>query len=305
MLFSSSVANFTGYYSGGSWTTPKGRWPGKSIRTLKFANGSITEVETMAFWPASNGAMSYETGEELFRVACLPTSPPVLGSFPGRFPAPNRPSHSAPLSGPLAYPAPVLHDRYHRISGYYLDSAMLNNVAVLQIPTFTTGHNTAEFSTTAIEFIKQAAADRKTKMVLDLSNNRGGDLIPGYNLFKVFFPHAPIYSATRFRATELIGLMGLIYSEVYLDDAPLDLPLVYREAARTGPGFGFRSWSDFYGPHEVLGHNMSSLYTIFDFDRASTKLDPISGFGQTPLDPPSQIFKAQDIIMVSTPLTPR
>ncbi|KAI0395033.1 peptidase S41 family protein [Xylariaceae sp. FL0594] len=296
-LFPSAATNFTGFYSGGSWTTHKGRWPGAATRTLRFANDTELEVETMAFWPASNGPMIYESGRDLFEVACLPNGlPPVLGTFPGRFPAPSRPSYRVPPSGPLAYPSPVSRHKHDYIRGYYVDVGLPNDVAVLQVPTFSSGEQSAEFSQTAVDFVKQAGADGIRKIIIDLSANAGGDLVPGYNLFKVFFPDRPIYSATRFRCTELVRLMGKVFSHVYGAEAPLDPPLVYQAARDSETGEVFRSWDHLFGPH---GANMSSEYAAFDFDRASTATDPISGYGAMPLDPPFRTFQPEDMVLVT------
>ncbi|KAJ9143495.1 Peptidase S41 family protein [Pleurostoma richardsiae] len=296
-LFPSPTANFSGSYSGGAWTTHVGLWPGTASYTVRFSNRSELQVETTASWPASNGPMVYMDGEELFKVACTQETRKVLGSYPGSFM--TVPTFSIPPSGASVYPEPVARSQDRRLQGYYLDAYSVNDVAVLQVPTFYLGDGPADFAKTAAKFVKQAASDGKGRLILDLSGNDGGDVVPGFNLFRIFFPGQPIHSATRFRATELVALMGEVFSEIYSNDVILDPPLVYGQAIGSDQRHRFGSWEDLYGPHDIRGTNMSSLYAHFDFDMASSKTDPINGFGGIPPDPSQQLFRAEDIVVLT------
>lgn len=237
--------------------------------------------------------MTYRSGEELFNTACMPGTERVFGTYPGMFLA--QPTFPIPSSGPAAYPKPILNHPQNLIQGYYISQP---STAVLQVPTFHLGSSTASFAQTAITFLKSASRDGKTKLIIDLSSNYGGSIMPGFNLFRIFFPNEPIYSATRFRAMELIGLMGKLFSSTYGEEAPLDLPLMFRNAVGTNQEKKFGSWEELYGPYEIYGDRMSNLYAEFDFDAASTREDPINGFGGIPLDPASSLFKAKDIVIV-------
>jgi hypothetical protein len=135
-----------------------------------------------------------------------------------------------------------------------------------------------------------------------MSSNLGGDVAAGFNLFRVLFPDKGIYSATRFRATELINFMGRIFSASdTLGKDTLDLPFVAPLAVGVNGMTKIGSWGDVYGPHEMMGDQMSGLYGVFGVNVGSTPDDPISGYGDIPLFPEAQPFSTANIILASVP----
>ncbi|KAJ5503316.1 hypothetical protein N7463_006190 [Penicillium fimorum] len=241
-------------------------------------------------------------GDTLFQVACMPghdnssiirpTTHPVFSPY------------ELPSSGPTSYPRPVVHDSKHLIQGYYLNENEYRDVAVLQIPTFKLdGEIPKTFSQTARRFVNQSIADGKTKMIIDLSGNGGGDINIGLNIFRIFFPHENIDTRTRFRATELIYLMGKVFSSDqahgFYADFPLDLPLVAHLAVTPNQNETFGSWEELYGPKDIQGVPMSQLYSTFNFTSASTEDDPIAGYGNVTPTHASQPFKAENIIIMT------
>ncbi len=242
--------------------------------------------------------MDYRDGESLFKAACTPNMRTSFGSSSG--PVRSVPIYSLPSSGPASYPSPVLRHPHDLIRGYYLDEAGTHDVAVLQVPTFELGMEIPSFVKTAVEFVKRAALDGKVKMIIDLSGNGGGDITQGFNLFRVFYPDQPVYSATRFRATELIDLMGQVFSRDITSNTggALDSPILFQNAVTPDQQDSFASWGHLYGPHDILGASMSSLYAIYNFSTASSRENPISGYGGIQLDPLTQPFKTENILVV-------
>lgn len=51
-------------------------------------------------------------------------------------------------------------------------------------------------------------AESKTKLIIDVSANRGGTVLQGYDLFTQLFPALLPYGANRFRAHEAFDLIG-------------------------------------------------------------------------------------------------
>ncbi|KAK3349070.1 peptidase S41 family protein [Lasiosphaeria hispida] len=289
-LFHSPASNFSDAYSGGAWTSHEGLWPGAASYSLTFANGTRRTVETTATWASAHGPMSYQDGSALFGAACLPQSSSAA-SLPG-----SRVTHlgfDVPPSGVLAYPAAIAHDQRQFIQGHYLDRLGFEDVAVMQVSSFRLGGVAGDFVQTAVEFLEQAAADNKKRLILDLSSNDGGDVIPGFHLFQTLFPGQPIYSATRFRATELINLMGKAYSETYrnrTEKVPLDPPFIAHTAVDPSQNQTFSSWKSLFGPHKILGANMSSLYAHFPFSAALPPPNP---------GPPKPLFAAENILIIT------
>jgi hypothetical protein len=304
-LFPSPVAGFTGTYSGGAWASKSGEWPGSAILTIKFANGTKLEVKPTATWPAVNGPMDYTSGQALFEAACVPnaSSKYVFGSFPGMYLGP--PAFELPASGPSAFPAPDIEDSGGVVRLYSLENAAQHDVAVLQITSFRIGGGgSREFSATIRKSLEYASSRGKTKLLLDLTGNEGGDVIPGFDLFRMLFPDQPIQSATRFRSTELMDVLGQAFSEAYQNadaETGLDPPLSFQNAV--GPDQNeniFASWKDLFGPESnTEGDNMSNAYAVFNLNTASRMDNPISGYGSVSLAPKTRLFNPQDIVVVT------
>lgn len=304
-LFPSPSAGFTGTYSGGAWSSKSGEWPGSAVLTVQFANGTRLEVKPTATWPSTNGPMNYTSGQTLFEAACLPgaSSRHVFGSFPGKYL--GSPAYELPVSGPRAYPTPTIEDSNGQVRFYSVDNAVLHDVAVLQITSFRIGRqDSREFSATVRQSLEWASSNRKTKLLLDLSGNEGGDVIPGFDLVRMLFPDKAITSATRFRSTELVDVLGQAFSEAYRGaDAKvaLDLPLAYQNAV--GPDQEenvFGSWTELFGPDLNYEHDsMSSAYAVFNFAAASTVYEPISGYGPVSLANKTRPFNPQNIVVVT------
>lgn len=295
-------------WSVGSWTTRSGLWPGTAGHTLTFKNGTRLEIHTTASWPMTNGAMNFSSGEEIFNAACVPNSDSkyVFGSYPGMFLA--SPGYDLAPGGMDAYPKPTMSDPSGLVRGFYFDDTFLGDVCVLRVSGFHSGERGSQtFSNVIRQFLKQAAADGKTKLLLDFSGNEGGDVVPGFNLFKNLFPGQPIHSATRFRSTELVNVLGRIFSMASSngDDVEvktiLDPPVVFNQVV--GPEQeknAFTSWENLFGPDELIKDDkMSNAYAVVNLDAASTDRDPISGYGAIPLEPSEPLFKPDNMLVVT------
>ncbi|KAK7952802.1 uncharacterized protein PG986_008530 [Apiospora aurea] len=297
-LFPSPTGNFSKHFDSGAWTSRFGLWPGKPSYVVRFANGTELLVEVLAMWSETNGDMTYGNGRELFDVACRKRADPVLHSFPGEFI--TQPDWDVPPSGEPAFPRPDFKDGGGHFRGYTSAGPAMPDVAVLHLPTFPSAGGAREVAETVSRFLTQVVHLGKRGLVLDLSGNEGGDIVPAFNLFKTLFPNGNIYSATRFRSTELLGLMTRVFSAAWADGPDvLDPPLVYSQAVRPNTAEPFGSLKDFYLDPKVKGDGMSSLYAHFDFDRASTVRDPIRGFGGIPHNPKRQLFEAKDIAVMT------
>lgn len=73
------------------------------------------------------------------------------------------------------------------VSGYYLEGEGFEDVAVLSLLAFE-NESPLEFQTIAQNFIADAKAAGKTKIIVDLQANGGGYILQGYDMFRQFFP---------------------------------------------------------------------------------------------------------------------
>ncbi|KAH7046704.1 peptidase S41 family protein [Macrophomina phaseolina] len=294
----------TGMFSGGG----RGRYvyPGPTTK-LEFANGTTTTYENFArahvsFRGVDNGtalgtyfvygsgsasassmAMAHDAkaksriqaanmnldapevsnpanGMGVHMAAADPTASSATTVRPRQTPAPG-------------YPTPVIYQRNNLIAGYYLDGEEFSDVAVLSVPSFVSdAFAELEFQRIGTQFILQAKADGKTKIIVDLSSNGGGTILQGYDLFKQFFPSILPYGGTRLRAHEAFDLIGQKFS--YLSEGvPRDLdtvtnnytlvdivPSVFNYRTDTDENYApFNSWPQKYGPVTNHGDNFTSI----------------------------------------------
>ncbi|EGX94249.1 pyridine nucleotide-disulfide oxidoreductase family protein [Cordyceps militaris CM01] len=143
--------------------------------TFGFANGTSTTLPMPA---RVNGNLTGVTdGASFYQKFCQPLPP-----APPSQPDPNDPE--PPLTG---YPKPVVRTNDNVVTGYYLQGAGVDNVAVLAMNSFEP-KSTVEFQSVIQDFLAGAAQAGKTKLVIDLQGNGGGYIALGYELFKQVFP---------------------------------------------------------------------------------------------------------------------
>ncbi|KAH6623944.1 peptidase S41 family protein [Chaetomium tenue] len=298
-LFPSPNAGFEGRYGGGYWTNHLGLWPGPR-HTLEFANGTQLVIETTASLSMENFDDVVD-GESLFRAACLPERSNGEDESKSHVVRDHPFESDIPPTGPPRYPLPLIQHEGDLVRGYYLDGDEHQDVAVLQLPTFKLDDWVAKgLSVTANTFLDRAHADGKTRLIIDMSGNGGGNVNVGFNFFQILFPHAGLETRTRFRRTKLIRLMGKVFSSMqgrarYQDRFPLDLPLAAHLAVSPDQRHAFASWEDLYGSTGTV----SEMYATFNLTSASTEDNPIEGFGPVPKSHTFQLFGADSIVIMT------
>ncbi|GAE00131.1 peptidase S41 family protein [Paecilomyces variotii No. 5] len=279
-------------------------WRGIDAYNLTFANGTERSYPVAArLLPP----FPYSTGQGFFNDVCdtQKTSQTVSRR---RSLTTRSATKRAPV--PHNYPTPVMREAQHNtIAGYYPTHPGLEDVAVLNVPTFETAADDGswdvafEFAVTAEWFVGNATKDGKKKIIIDVSNNGGGVVDSGFALLSVFFPNETIYSATRFRSHPAMNYLGQIFNA---GDNPQDprasnSELIVADIVRPDQNSTFGSWKDLFGPYEEGGIPSSGLMAEFDFaDEANPLTDPINtdGLGGD-LDARTPPFAPENIIIVT------
>lgn len=235
----------------------------------------------------------WKSGKALYNYWCLPSSNTKRSLSSSK--VSKRSSHS---KGPSGYPTPHSSSFDFSLMSFFPKSSNLKDTAVLAIPTFDWGF--VQPDVLARDFIVKAAKEGKKKMIIDLQGNGGGYIYAGWNLFRLFFPDQEVYSATRFRAHEGINFIGEAVARLPINNSDIkDDILNWKENVTPDQKEGFSSWADLYGPHEVFGVNSSSLFASNMSAVSNVESEPISGYGDVPLDPKTQSFAAEDIIIIT------
>lgn len=290
-----------------SWST-LGYWPNASSFQFTFENGSQWRTDTFA--KVSGSKFSATDGDELFELVCVNHA--ASGDDSEDTSDDSSVIATEASEGPAGYPEPVVRDPYNFLVGYYLSGPGLDDVAVMQIPTFEVVgglaygdgalplDEPATFAQSAVDFIRNATLDGKTKMVIDVSANGGGDVLSGYDLFHIFFPQTPLYSATRFRSHDAINYMGQALATVNESQPELfQLNIALGSQVKPDQKTHFATWEDMYGPYLLHEIPSSALYATFDFNLVSDANEPVVGYGGVPLPFSKPPFAAEDIVILT------
>ncbi|KAJ5608192.1 hypothetical protein N7537_004811 [Penicillium hordei] len=297
---------------------PNGMWPGPTVYNLTYANGTTSKSEVKA--AVRSGKFKFANGKALYESYCLPapyttdTTAKPAPSTATPTPSSSAPASSTPVSqspsatakpAPTGYPKAAIRDDNNLIAGYLLREPGLEDTAVLSVPTFSVSSlegGTDVISSLAVEFIQRAVDAGKKKMIIDLSSNPGGDVNYAFDLFKLFFPNKTPYWSSRFRAHEafkLIEKVGYSFPHDSENDAFESLvEFGFYNLKTPDQNHTFESAKELYGPHRVLGTNMSTANSL-DLDLVSSEAKPIHGFGGIKSKWTTPPFAPEDILIIT------
>ncbi|KAK7985781.1 Peptidase S41 family protein ustP [Apiospora saccharicola] len=155
------------------------------------------------------------------------------------------------------------------VTGYLLPEI---STGVLSLPTFNQFDTAKETFAAAIdEFIQNATTQGMQRVVIDLQQNWGGDVMLAFATFKMFFPQAdPPFAGSHKRSHLMADVLGKTFTE-YWDRLSLDnddevddkLGWMGREWVVTPrinaeTGDNFTSWEEYAGPVGYGGDSFST-----------------------------------------------
>lgn len=259
-------------------------WTDGAQLTLQFANGTSATVAKTA--TPKERFFSYQNGTELYTVHCLPRSLSTVSS------SPPSAEEASELTG---LPETTWRNSANSVAGYFSNITALEDTGIIFLPTFSSSPQ--EVAQVTTDFLRNATAAGKKNILIDVAANPGGYMSIGIDLFRIFFPDAFPYTATRFRAHEAARYLTKAYSRYTTLDS--SNTFAYRQMVTPDQESGFSSWEDLYGPHDILRSSASSLLANFNFTATSTTVYPINGYGSVPLNPDNPLFPAENIAIVS------
>ncbi|POS88014.1 hypothetical protein EPUL_000389 [Erysiphe pulchra] len=179
-------------------------YPGPST-TIQFENGTVREYENYAsvignFDNVTDGPSMYKKfcseSPKTKKIAIHEAKPITTHTKSKGLPIP--PTETEPVEG---YPTPHIISSDKLVSGYLLDDPDHLDVAVLVIFSFQ-AKSVLQTQSVIQTLIAQCLSMGKTKMIIDLSSNSGGNLLVGYDAFRQFFPTLEQPGFSRFRLHE-------------------------------------------------------------------------------------------------------
>jgi hypothetical protein len=287
-------------------------YPGPTT-SLTFGNG--TNVTFTNFARVLQPFTGVQSGQDIYDQYL---APPPASTTSSSSSSSATSATSTPAPG---YPRPVLRQANNLIGGYYLSNPAWSSVAVLSVPSFVgTSAAQASFQDVATDFIAAAVAAGKTKLIIDVSANGGGNILQADSLFKNLFPSLTPYGGTRFRAHEAFNMIGETVSAAAGPQYPWDnisavvsgqqnfsaldvyygTPFDYRADLDIN-NQPFTSWAEKYGPHQFNGDQFTSIMRLNLSDPVDlyTAGITVDGYLNRTNIPPSQPFAAADIVLLT------
>jgi hypothetical protein len=199
--FAAASPGWNGYFAG------SGRYGyiyTGSNTTIGFGNGtSRTFAATSQVLADFTGVTD---GESVYQKFCTGPSDSVENSLSSTPTSATSSTVSTPTPAP-GYPTPEIISSDTVVSGYFLNSSRNSDVAVLSMLSFEPDIP-SEFQAVIQQFLAEAKAAGKTKLVIDVSANGGGIILNGYDAFRQLFPQVEQDGFTRFRYTEALAVMA-------------------------------------------------------------------------------------------------
>ncbi|OAA39465.1 pyridine nucleotide-disulfide oxidoreductase family protein [Metarhizium rileyi] len=174
---------------------------------LTFANGTTVEMENQAY--IIDDMTGVVDGPSMYKKFCAPAGSQAASA-----------ASTAAVGQTLpGYPKPAISSSDGVVSGYYLSGPGLDDVAVIYLKSFVPS-SPAEFQAVVSDFLREAKAAGKTKLVVDLQGNGGGYILLGYDFFRQLFPSVVQDGNSRWKMSKSFAGMARIVSDLVKDVDP-------------------------------------------------------------------------------------
>jgi hypothetical protein len=285
------------------------RYDGNST-TIKWTNGSTATIRNIATSDLSFTGVS--DGKSFFSKFCTGltgastssadtreekdpglVSPRRLGRIPTIPLNDYHTRNKRQTINPSTYPKPITVGTSGVVAGYFLTGQGYEDVAVLKIISFSNPSQSGEtsfnneFQNTVKTFLSECEKEKKTKLIIDLRENGGGNTNLLLDAFMQLFPSLDPFSGQRYRASDAWLKIGEAVNEIR---GSADLSRKYRSVMgesmentnvyrywaywhfRKADGTNFADWDEFNGPLLLNSDNLTttmrynvSLNSTFSF----------------------------------------
>ncbi|KAK7996826.1 3-deoxy-7-phosphoheptulonate synthase [Apiospora arundinis] len=199
------------------------------------------------------------------------------------------------------------------VTGYYLHEL---STGVLSLPTFSQyGDYLSNFTKSVQEFVEGAAKNNLSKIIIDLQQNSGGQVVLVMDTFLQFFPGREPFAGSRRRSHRLGNIVGNATTawwntlnatsdedssdwEAGLVDEWVITPRVNTETRRN-----FANWEEYAGPKHYLGdefslvekYNLSDAAFVYEMFGGNLPEDYLEDTGTTYV----QHWEPKDVVLLT------
>ncbi|KAH6630049.1 hypothetical protein B0J18DRAFT_474681 [Chaetomium sp. MPI-SDFR-AT-0129] len=277
-------------------------YPGKST-TIGFANGTSKSYDTKAVVETATWSENITDGEAFFQYYCV--KPALDAAAAASSPPPSHSSGSQTsaaipaVTGIFQHPSAVVQDPFEVVAGYYLKGSGYEDVAILWVAQFlamidlTNPVQMETLRNVTRDFLADAVAAGKKRLVLDVSGNLGGISNSPIEIFDRLFPSArtKVEMHVNYELTEPVKLFTDSFGAIPLSamapkandsetEHEIKMKALYND-------YNFRTWED------VNGANFTSLAEFLTQNFIPFGYGPY--YNASYQDP----FKAENVVILS------
>ncbi|TVY83851.1 Peptidase S41 family protein [Lachnellula suecica] len=191
------------------------QYPGDHTN-ITYSNGTTVSFENFATTSAKAWSSKIVDGNSFFKANCIFDKAATTSNTTS---SPTSTASLTPATGTtaptlLGYPyKPIVKDPSNQIAGYFMNGTGYADTAILRVATFenATADETLApktFQNTTRDFFAAARAANKTRIIIDVSGNPGGNTILPNDIFKRLFPGIEPYGGSRLRGNDAANIFG-------------------------------------------------------------------------------------------------
>ncbi|KAK3615140.1 hypothetical protein LTR56_026778 [Elasticomyces elasticus] len=240
-----------------------------SDTVLTFADGTMQHVDTFAW---SGCHLSAVTDAASFVQLCASSSSQDKTSEDDDDAPTTMPNSYTPIpttNTELArfqyYPQPFVMTSSKALAGYFPSNQP--DAVVLACSSFTSDNeDVIEYENVFRSILATAASAGRTKLIIDLRGNVGGDAAALLDMFKQLFPSQEPYWATNMASFGLMNAIGKVSErQTAIDETEArqcEAPPIHQydiRNDRTVQMTNFSSWEEFVGPVQRHGGNFTNI----------------------------------------------
>ncbi|KAK4945838.1 hypothetical protein LTR10_014929 [Elasticomyces elasticus] len=273
---------------------------------LTFADETMQHVDTFAW---SGCHLSAVTGAASFVQLCASSSSQDKTSeddddAPTTMPNSYTPipSTNTELARFQYYPQPCAMTSSKALAGYFPSNQP--DAVALACSSFTSDdEDVIEYENVFRSILATAASAGKTRLIIDLRGNVGGDAAALLDMFKQLFPSQEPYWATNMASFELMNAIGTVSErQTAIDETEArqcEAPPIHQydiRNDRTVQMTNFSSWEEFVGPIQRHGGNFTNIKR-WDLNAVPFKA-PVYGYGDD-VEPQPQSFGPNAMVLLT------
>ncbi|KAI1139996.1 hypothetical protein F5Y05DRAFT_338061 [Hypoxylon sp. FL0543] len=272
--------------------------------TLTYEDGTFETQQTYAALREGVSFANIATGDDYYDAFCNPGTASNSTSLPSARSLQTKPKVSRRSPKGTGYPTPLVRESNASTTmGFFLDGAGFEDAAVLALTAFEdddVNQYLSNFQNAVETFLDKSRSAGKQRLVIDLTENGGGFILAGFELFAQLFPGVNAFNANNMRLSD--GLVNI--SRILASLSPQDQEQSVQASGLISDistldlskpqGGNFSSVDEFLTPITLK----DDKFTAYVQQVLETPGFTLTGTGNRS-NPPPALFKPENIVLLT------